>query len=369
VTVRIDAAILDRPAAAADIREDGRRDLLGLTYDALLAAAAAAGFRSGNVRALWRLLHREHLPALDHPEMLALPLRFRSWLGDTFFLPLPAISQLLDSANGDTRKFLLRLADGEEVETVAMRYDRRTTACLSTQAGCAMGCVFCATGQGGFRRHLTPGEIIAQVRQAHHAAGHLGAPLRNIVIMGMGEPLHNFDAVATALRILIDDRGWKIAPSRISLSTVGIVPGILRLAREGPPVNLAVSLHGATDADRNALVPVGRRWPLAELMDACRSYCATTGRHIFFEWTLIAGRNDSADHAHAIGRLLNGMPAHLNVIPLNPTAGYDGAPSRPAAVDAFQEILRGYGLPSTVRQRRGIDIAAGCGQLRRPRTG
>lgn len=342
------------------------RDLLGLTYDALTAAAAEAGFGSGAVRNIWNLVHRRHIPGFDHPDAAGLPARQRAWLAGAFTLPRPSVSRALDSANGDTRKFLLRLADGEEIETVAMRYLSRTTACLSTQAGCAMGCVFCATGQAGFRRHLTAGEIIAQARHAHEAAQLLGAPLRNIVLMGMGEPLHNFDAVADALRILLDDRGWKLAASRVTLSTVGIVPGILRLAREGPLVNLAVSLHGATDADRNALVPVGRRWPMAELLDACRTYAAASRRPIFFEWTLIAGRNDSAAHAHTLGSLLQGMPAHVNVIPLNPTTGYDGLPSHLAAVTAFQAILRTYGLPSTVRQRRGIDIAAGCGQLRRP---
>lgn len=341
-------------------------DLLCLPRSAFLARAQAAGFGSGNALTVWHLLHRGHLPSLDDDALAALAPGVRLWLQRDFTLTRPTISQALDSAKGDTHKLLVRLADGEEVETVAMAFRGRTTACLSTQAGCAMGCVFCATGQGGFRRHLTAGEIVAQVRLAHTAALALGPPLRNLVLMGMGEPLHNFDAVAEALDILLDHRGWSFAPSRITLSTVGIVPGILRLAREGPPINLAVSLHGATDAERSALVPVARRWPLAELMAACHTYCELTGRTIFFEWTLIAGRNDSAEQAHAIGRLLAGLPAHLNVIPLNPTTGYDGTPSRPAAVTAFQAVLGSYGLPSTVRQRRGLDIAAGCGQLARP---
>ncbi|MCB0032389.1 MAG: radical SAM protein, partial [Anaerolineales bacterium] len=187
--------------------------------------------------------------------------------------------------------------------------------------------------------------------------------LRNIVLMGMGEPLHNYDNVMKALDIITDHKGLNLAGRRITLSTVGLPKGIRRLADEQRPINLAVSLHGATDEERQALVPPAKRWPLAELIDACRYYTQTRGRRIFFEWTLIEGENDTPEQAHALGRLLAGMDAHINVIPLNPTSGYAGKPSDPTRVTRFQEILRGYDLPSTVRQRRGIDIAAGCGQL------
>lgn len=227
-----------------------------------------------------------------------------------------------------------------------------------------MGCVFCATGQMGFIRHLTPGEIVAQALCVNDILHDQGKRLRNIVFMGMGEPLHNYEATMTAVTILTDHKGLAIAPRHITLSTVGVVPGIRRLANEEQPVRLAVSLHGATDAARQALIPPARRWPLSELMAACRYYIARRRRRIFFEWTLIEGKNDALEQAHALGKLLQGLEAHVNLIPLNPTVGYDGRPTRSQATRQFQAALSQYGLPSTVRQRRGIDIAAGCGQLR-----
>jgi len=280
---------------------------------------------------------------------------------------LPA-SLETESSDGFTRKFLLGLPDGERIETVLMRFTGRATACVSSQAGCAMGCVFCATGQMGYRRHLTAGEIVAQVVHAARALrGREPRRLRNVVFMGMGEPLHNYDAVMRAVDILRDPSGLGLGAGRITLSTVGVVPGIRRMADEASPIHLAVSLHAANQAERARLVPAARRWPLDELMDACRHFCAVLDRRIFFEWTLIDGRNDTADHAHAVGRLIRGLPAQVNLIPLNPTAGYSGAPSRSEAAQRFQRILAEYyRLPSTVRQRRGIDIAAGCGQLAAP---
>ena len=280
-----------------------------------------------------------------------------------FFSREPEVVADIASSDGHTRKLLLRLADGQTIETVVMRFRGRFTACLSTQAGCAMGCVFCATGQMGFVRHLRPEEIVAQVRIAQRALRQRGEPgLRNLVLMGMGEPLHNYDAVMTALEIIADSRGTAIAPSHITISTVGVVPGILRLAEERQPYHLAVSLHGATEAERGALVPVSRRWPLADLIAACRTYAASTRRRIFFEWTLIENTNDSPAHAKRLAALLTGLAAHVNLIPLNPTDGFAGVPSTAAA--EFQRALRAAGIPSTVRQRRGIDVAAGCGQLR-----
>jgi len=345
------------------------RPLLDLTLVELEREFAASGLSPTHAQALWRALYADL--AADPAKVPDLLPPLRRWLaehlgtGQRFFIDAPDEKADIASTDGLTRKFLFQLADGQTIETVLMGFKGRHTACLSTQAGCAMGCVFCATGQMGFVRHLRPGEIVAQVRQAEialRAAGHDG--LRNLVLMGMGEPLHNYDAVMTALEIICDRRGLNIGPSRITISTVGVVPGILRLATEQRPYHLAVSLHGATEEERLALVPASRRWPLADLMAACHTYFTKTGRRIFFEWTLIAGTNDSPAQAERLAGLLAGLDAHVNLIPLNPTGGYNGAATPSIAAKAFQKVLQTAGIPSTVRQRRGIDVAAGCGQLR-----
>ncbi len=343
------------------------RSLLELTFAELEREFGASGLSPVHARSLWRALHRNVNLA---GEMDFVP-PLRHWLaknlgdGQRFFLDAPAETADIASSDGLTRKFLLRLADGQTIETVLMGFKGRHTACLSTQAGCAMGCVFCATGQMGFVRHLRPGEIVGQVRHAQrglHASGH--ESLRNLVLMGMGEPLHNYDAVMTALEIITDRGGLNIGPSKITISTVGVVPGILRLAAEKRPYHLAVSLHGATETERSALVPVSTRWPLAELMDACRTYFAQTERRIFFEWTLIAGVNDLPAQAGRLATLLAGLDAHVNLIPLNPTGDFAGTATPLDAAKKFQRVLQAAGIPSTIRQRRGIDVAAGCGQLR-----
>jgi 23S rRNA (adenine2503-C2)-methyltransferase len=326
------------------------------------ALLAGWGYSDFYAERLWEALYRRRLT--DFAAMDALRPDLRGRLAEAARLDVPATATAVDSRDGYTRKYLLRLRDGATIETVRMGFKGRATACVSTQVGCAMGCVFCATGQMGFTRHLTPGEIVAQALLVGDALAARGERLRNVVLMGMGEPLHNYDNVMTAVDILTDHKGLALAPRHITLSTVGVVPGILRLAEERRPLRLAVSLHGATDAARQALVPPARRWPLAELMDACRTYSARLRRRIFFEWALIAGQNDAPEQAHALGALLHGMAAHVNLIPLNPTEGYAGRPTEETAVKQFQAILAAYGLPSTVRQRRGIDIAAGCGQLK-----
>jgi len=345
------------------------RAIYDLTFSALEGELTAAGLRPAHTRTLWRALHREGAVDLAARDDFLPPLR--RWVAerlggeDGFSTGLPPVHAETSSSDGLTRKYLLRLADGRTVETVLMGYTGRSTACVSTQVGCAMGCLFCATGQMGFVRHLRAGEIVAQVlhcRRALQEAG-AGGP-RNLVLMGMGEPLHNYDAVMAALEIISDRRGINIGPARITISTVGVIPGILRLARERQPYGLAVSLHGASEEERSALIPSSRRWPLDDLIDACREYVRLTSRRIFFEWTLIAGRNDSPDTARRLAALLRGIDAHINLIPLNPTASYSGLASPDGAVDAFQRILRDAGFPATIRQRRGIDVAAGCGQLR-----
>jgi 23S rRNA (adenine2503-C2)-methyltransferase len=341
-------------------------DLLGLTRAKLFTLVAAWGFSAASAARLWRYLHRQTQPSFE--SMGELPARLQMRLASDARLELPEVASQVDSSDGFTSKYLLRLAGGHEIETVRMRYRDRVTACLSTQAGCALGCVFCATGQRGFDRNLTVGEIVAQALHVQRSLA--GAAkceplerLRNIVLMGMGEPLLNYDAVMQAIDILRDGSGLAIVARRITLSTVGVVPGIVRLADEGRTCSLAVSLHAATQDERAALVPAAKAWPLAELIESCRYYTRTLDRRIFFEWTLIDGQNDSPEQAHTLAQLVRGMPAHINLIPLNPTAGYDGQPTISPAASRFQAILREHGLPVTLRQRRGLDIAAGCGQL------
>ncbi len=347
-----------------------RRSLHDLTFSELERELVAAGVRPAHTQTVWQALHRDTSVPLNEREDFLPPVRrwVEAALGEDggFFLEAPEVTTEVASSDGLTTKFLLRLDDGQVIETVLMGYPGRFTACLSTQAGCAMGCVFCATGQMGFVRHLRAGEIVAQVRHVQRHLREAGqAPLRNLVLMGMGEPLHNYDAVMQALDIIIDTRcGAHIGPARISVSTVGVVPGILRLAEEKRTFNLAVSLHGATEEDRSALVPASKRWPLADVMAACRSYNASTGQRVFFGWTLIAGRNDSPEQAAKLVELLRGLDSHVNLIPLNPTDGYDGDTTRTPAVLAFQSVLQAGGIPCTIRQRRGIDVAAGCGQLK-----
>jgi len=345
------------------------RSLHDLGYAGIERELAADGVKRHHAKALHRSLYREGNLDLSRPDFLP-PLR--QWIerrvgGEKgFTLDAPEVVDETRSSDGLTRKYLLRLQDGQTIETVLMGYDNRLTACISSQAGCAMGCVFCATGQMGFVRHLRPGEIVAQVLHVQRVirADMPDRRLRNLVFMGMGEPLHNYNSVMHALDIISDCRGVGIGPAFISVSTVGVVPAILRMAEEGLPYNLAVSLHGSSEGERSALIPVSKKWPLADLVEACRSYGATTGRRIFFGWTLIAGKNDSPETAHRLVDLLKGIDSHINLIPLNPTAGFDGTTAQTAAALEFQRIIKEAGIPCTFRQRRGIDVAAGCGQLK-----
>jgi 23S rRNA (adenine2503-C2)-methyltransferase len=342
-------------------------DLYSLTRPELSQLVKSWGLSPVHAAKVWKHLYLGLAASLEQfPE---LPRRVcASLAAETRVGTLPVAAET-ESTDGFTRKYLLELEDGEQIETVLMRFKGRATACVSSQAGCAMGCVFCATGQMGYRRQLSSAEIVSQVVHVARALSASADPrrLRNVVFMGMGEPLHNYEAVMKAVNVLLDPSGLGLSAERVTISTVGIVPGIRRMADEGCPVHLAVSLHAATQEGRLALIPAARKWPLDELMDACRHYCATLGRRIFFELTLIDGKNDTANDAHAVGKLIVGLPAQINLIPLNPTAGYGGSPSRSEAARQFQRILADdYGLPSTMRQRRGIDIAAGCGQLAAP---
>jgi len=347
--------------------------LYALTLNELSARLEMDGIKPVHAASLFRFIHRQSacrtsVGELSPPVVRWLQEAGRShWLGDPQGGAAPCRELELvaqtRSQDGKTDKYLVRLSDGQEVETVTMGYPGRFTACLSTQAGCAMGCVFCATGQMGFVRHLDVSEIVAQVRLAQRALSTSNDALRNIVLMGMGEPLHNYDNVMRALEILCDPRGVAMPPRHITINTVGVVPGILRLANERRPYHLGVSLHAANDADREALVPINRRWPLLELIEACRTYNRLTKKRVFFAWTLIAGVNDEPAGADRLVELLRGIDAHVNLIRLNRTSGYAGSESTSDRAEAFSARLRQQGLPCTIRQRRGIDVTAGCGQL------
>ena len=337
------------------------QNLFELTRAELQVLVASWDLSLVHAARLWNYLYYECVDSFV--AMSDLPARMRKRLEMECTLGTLRVADELQSRDGFTRKFLLELVDGCKIETVLMRFTGRVTACVSSQVGCAMGCVFCATGQMGFKRNLSTNEIVAQVLHVQRILRSSGDRLRNVVLMGMGEPLHNYDAVMKATDILRDPNGLALGAKKITLSTVGVVPSIIRMADETRPVHLAVSLHAATQKEREALVPVAKRWPLDELMAACRYFVRKLDRRIFFEWALIEGQNDTAEQAHAVGNLLAELQAQVNLIPLNPTTGYAGAPTHQEAAKRFQAILAEYGLPSTIRQRRGIDIAAGCGQL------
>jgi 23S rRNA (adenine2503-C2)-methyltransferase len=304
---------------------------------------------------IWEGLHRR---ADLLGEMTDLPKALRARLAE----PLaPLLTEVGRASSGDvaTTKWAFALADGARIETVLMAYQRRATVCVSTQAGCAMGCPFCATGQGGFTRHLRPGEIVEQVAVAMRA--NRPRPVTHVVFMGMGEPLANYEGTWGAVHRLHDDMG--ISARRLTISTVGIIPGIKKMAAEPLPVTLAISLHAANDELRDRLIPINRRYPLAQLMEACRAYKASTNRRLSFEWALIAGVNDSRRDAAELAGLARPLDAHVNLIPLNATDGYDGAATGRQAARQFGAWLAGDGVVATVRVTRGADIAAACGQL------
>lgn len=292
-----------------------------------------------------------------------LPKSLREKMADELdFIGIEPI-RYLDSSDKQTRKTLFKLHDGHVIEAVLMRYDKRRTLCISTQAGCAMGCVFCATGQMGFKRHLSSGEIVAQVMYYARILHEEEQTVTNIVVMGMGEPFHNYDSTMAAIDRLNDPEGYNFGARRFTISTVGLVPMIKRFADEKRQVNLAVSLHAADDDLRASMLPVNKKYNVEEVLEACRYYVAQTGRRITFEWALINGINDTPEQAKKLATRLKGLLCHVNAIPLNPTNGYKGQAATRERGIRFKESLEQAGVPCTIRIRRGIDIGAGCGQL------
>jgi len=350
--------------------------ILDLPLTGLSSLLAEWGEPSYRARQIWEGLYRNfwNTPI----EFTNLPANLRHKMEDSLEFNILVTASTLKSADGETVKTLFHLNDGLAVETVLMKYDLhdtprqvlrdgskqvRRTLCVSTQVGCAMGCVFCATGQMGFKRHLSSGEIVAQVmyfaRQLHERA----EVVTNVVLMGMGEPFHNYDNTMAAIDRLNDPAGYNLGARRFTISTVGLVPAIRRFAAEKRQINLAISLHAADDVLRASMLPVNKRFPIDELLDACSDYIISTGRRITFEWALVNGVNDTPEQAHLLANKLMGLLCHVNAIPLNPTEGFSGRRTTRQRANVFKEILSNSGIPCTIRLRRGIDIQAGCGQL------
>lgn len=318
-------------------------------------AAVLVGEPAYRVRQVWDGLHvRVRRPE----ELTELPAALRTALADALPAALHEVSRR-SADGGQTTKWLWALGDGAKVESVLMRYPDRVTVCVSTQAGCAMACQFCATGQSGFQRHLTQGEIVEQVAVAMREAG--TRRVSNVVFMGMGEPLANYDRVWGAVVRLHGEMG--LSARHLTLSTVGVVPGIRRLAAESLPVNLAVSLHAANDTLRDELVPINKRYPLQVLADACAEYVTASGRRLSIEWAMINGVNDRGRDAAELAEFARPLGAHVNLIPLNPTPGYPVIGSSREHVRRFRDQLVALGVNATIRVTRGAEIDAACGQL------
>ena len=336
-------------------------DLLPGELDAVVAELGMEPYRANQ---LLQALYRDF-----SNDLRQLPARARGTLTERFpASPAEEVRRVV-SDDGSTTKLLLRMSDGTLIETVLMQYPEpghrhpRSTVCVSTQAGCAMGCVFCATGQMGFERNLSAGEIVSQVIHVARLLKERSQHVTNIVFMGMGEPLSNYNETVRAVRLLTDPRAFGLGQRNITISTVGIIHGIDRLAEEGLQVGLAISLHAPNEALRQRLVPTAGPHSVQEIVSAARRYFRATGRRVTFEYALIAGENDSPETARQLVALLRGTPTHVNLIPVNPTTGGFGRPPR-AAVLAFERILLDAGMTCTVRVEKGSEISAACGQLR-----
>jgi 23S rRNA (adenine2503-C2)-methyltransferase len=340
------------------------RDIRDFTLDELERIVAEAGERPYRARQLAHWLHQRGAESFD--AMLELPAALRTHLEQHFKLDAPSVTQVSSSADG-TRKLLLRLHDGEAIETVIIPADKRVTLCLSTQAGCAMGCEFCATARMGLHRNLTAAEIVSQVAAARRELGE-GEQFTNYVFMGMGEPLANYQRLIRTLAIMTAPWGMAISPRRITVSTVGLVPQMERLLADVPAVNLAVSLHATTNALRDRLAPINRRYPLETLLDTCKRLPLKRRNRITFEYVMLAGVNDSRADAHRLVNLLAPLRAKVNLIFFNAFAGSGFSTSSRATAETFQAILQRGNLTATIRESRGLDIAAACGQLYAERT-
>ncbi|WP_425597322.1 23S rRNA (adenine(2503)-C(2))-methyltransferase RlmN [Thalassobaculum salexigens] len=360
------AADLRAFAARGPMPADGRADLIGLDRAALTALFAEAGLPKFRANQVWQWIYHKGATSFDGMTNLAKPLRQQ--LAERFRISRPAVATRQDSVDG-TIKWLMRFADGNEAEMVFIPETERGTLCISSQVGCTLTCSFCHTGTQRLVRNLTAGEIVGQVMLALDELD--GFPtagtdrrLTNIVLMGMGEPLYNFENVATALRVIMDNEGVALSRRRITLSTSGVVPMMERCGEE-IGVNLAISLHATTDDTRDILVPINKKWPLQQLLDACRTYPGVNNaRRITFEYVMLEGINDSVEDAKRLVSLIRGIPAKINLIPFNPWPGSNYVCSSDEQIERFAQVVLKAGYPSPVRTPRGRDILAACGQLK-----
>jgi 23S rRNA (adenine2503-C2)-methyltransferase len=372
-----------------------KQPIYDLDLNSITELMASWGEPAYRAKQIWQGLYQHFYGSPAQFPNIPKPLREK--LADELDFMVIEPVRYLNSSDKQTRKTLFKLHDGHFIEAVLMRYGdpadgpnpsnrearqeredlnlslrssrssrsnkKRRTLCISTQAGCAMGCVFCATGQMGFKRHLSSGEIVAQVMYYARLLHEEGSAVTNIVLMGMGEPFHNYDNTMAAIDRLNDPDGYNFGARRFTISTVGLVPQIKRFADEKRQVNLAISLHAAQDDLRQSMLPVNKKYNIDAVMEACRYYVNQTGRRITFEWALINGVNDTPEEARKLAARLKGLLCHVNAIPLNPTYGYNGQATTRERATKFKETLEQVGIPCTIRMRRGIDIQAGCGQL------
>jgi 23S rRNA (adenine2503-C2)-methyltransferase len=368
--VALSLPVVDAPAPFAGASSSPLPPVTDLSLDALRAAVVSLGQPAYRAQQVSGWLYRS--TAAEFEAMTNVPLSLRRALAERYrFSALETVAEQV-SSDGETRKALLRLPDGQQVESVLMRYPQRSdgtgaeraTVCVSTQVGCPVRCSFCATGLMGFARNLTSGEILEQALYFLRWSRREPPLVRNVVFMGMGEPLLNYDATMAAVERLVHPEGAGLGVHRLTVSTSGWLPGIERLTHDPLAVRLAVSLHAPNDALRDELVPLNRRFPVADLIDACHAYQRHTGRRVTFEYTLMDGVNDTPALARELATLVGGLDAHVNLIPMNPVAGLPYAPSTWEAVEAFHAVLRERGLICTVRREMGRDIQAACGQLR-----
>jgi 23S rRNA (adenine2503-C2)-methyltransferase len=350
------------------LEQDRALNLYDLTLPQLSELMQSWSQPAFRAKQIYTQLYRNLAPSFD--AMTDLPAALRERLKAETRLGVLKLSQEQTADDGDTRKVLWHLPDGNVLESVLMLYPDRATVCISTQAGCAMGCVFCATGRMGLLRNVTPGEIVEQVlyfaRNLRNGGFHTSSRhdhITNLVFMGMGEPFANYDRWWSAVEQLHQPQGFNLGARHMTVSTVGLVPGIRRLATEKIPINLAISLHAPNDDLRSSLMPVNRKYPISELMAATQEYIDKTHRRVSFEYVLLQGQNDSVELARQLADLIQGMLCHVNLIPWNPVPGAPLQRSHRKQIEAFQSVLLDRGIACTVRMERGVAIAAACGQL------